>query len=319
MASTTPPDVAARVEAYIPRFKLTRLLNQDQAGRRISLLGTVDDQDALLIAERAAFATDHAHLSAFPTTLTNIKNLGANDIYAWFLANSAPWPTNPDPTVPIPPDYKLNLIYPCTPKHVKKYSAQPLRIVTETPTIYTSYIRPWITRQREKGTLNWVFNIIEGRTEQKDVIYREKGAQDGFLLLPDLNWDRKTVESLHLLGLVERRDKWSVRDLNKGDVAWLRHVREKLLDATVGLYPRVERDQVKLYVHCEQRWGGERGALSNAEQISRRITIFTSTSCTCSSRLGRRSRSARRSGSITSFRRSRIWRGATPRACRMLV
>ncbi|KAL5407110.1 hypothetical protein PMIN03_005099 [Paraphaeosphaeria minitans] len=251
MASTTPPDVAARVEAYIPRFKLTRLLNQDQAGRRISLLGTVDDQDALLIAERAAFATDHAHLSAFPTTLTNIKNLGANDIYAWFLANSAPAPTNPDPTVPIPPDYKLNLIYPCTPKHVKKYSAQPLRIVTETPTIYTSYIRPWITRQREKGTLNWVFNIIEGRTEQKDVIYREKGAQDGFLLLPDLNWDRKTVESLHLLGLVERRDKWSVRDLNKGDVAWLRHVREKLLDATVGLYPRVERDQVKLYVHYQ--------------------------------------------------------------------
>jgi m7GpppX diphosphatase len=58
MTSTTPPDVASRVEAYIPRFKLTRLLNQDQAGRRISLLGNIDDQPALLIAERAAFATE---------------------------------------------------------------------------------------------------------------------------------------------------------------------------------------------------------------------------------------------------------------------
>ena len=58
MTSTTPPDVAAHVESLIPKFQLTRLLNSDQAGRRISLLGTIDSQDALLIAERAAFATE---------------------------------------------------------------------------------------------------------------------------------------------------------------------------------------------------------------------------------------------------------------------
>lgn len=252
MTSTTPPDVAARVEAYIPRFKLTRLLNQDQAGRRISLYGTIDDKPALLIAERAAFATDNAHLSSFPTSLTKIKNLGANDIYAWFLANSNP-STNGDGKVDVPPDFKLNLIYPCTEKHVKKYSSQGLRMVTETPDIYAQYIRPWIQRQREKGTLNWIFNIIEGRTEQEDVIYRESDPKDGFLLLPDLNWDRKTISGLHLLGLVERRDIWSVRDLKKGDVGWLKHVREKLLDAVEGLYEGVEKDQLKLYVHC--KWG----------------------------------------------------------------
>lgn len=249
MSSTTPPDVAARVEAYIPRFKLSRLLNQDQAGRRISLLGTIDDQPGLLIAERAAFATDHAHLSTFPTSLTKIKNLGANDIYAWFLANSSP--SHDDAAVSTPPDFKLNLIYPCTQKHIKKYSAQPLRIVTETPSLYTAYIRPWIVSQREKGTLNWVFNIIEGRTEQEDVIYRESDPKDGFLLLPDLNWDRKTLESLHLLGLVERRDIWSVRDLKKRDVKWLKYMREKLVAATCALYEGLEADQVKLYVHYQ--------------------------------------------------------------------
>ncbi|KAJ4352450.1 uncharacterized protein N0V89_007798 [Didymosphaeria variabile] len=247
MTSTTPPDVAARVEAYIPRFQLTRLLNQDQAGRRISLLGTIDSKPALLIAERAAFATDNAHLSSFPTSLTKIKNLGANDIYAWFLANSNPSSTNGD----VPPDFKLNLIYPCTEKHVKKYSAQGLRIVTETPSTYAKYVLPWIRSQREKGTLNWVFNIIEGRTEQEDVIYRESDPQNGFLLLPDLNWDRKTLTSLHLLGLVERRDIWSVRDLKKVDVEWLKHVREKLIGATTKLYPDVEADQLKLYVHYQ--------------------------------------------------------------------
>ncbi|KAF2121473.1 HIT-like domain-containing protein [Lophiotrema nucula] len=243
MTSTTPPDVAARVEALIPRFRLTRLLNQDQAGRRISLLGTIDSQPGVLVAERAAFATDDDHLSSFSTSLIGIKNLGANDIYAWFLASTA---LDEDQ----PPDLKLNLIYPCTDKHVKKYSAQGLRVVTETPEIYAKYIRPYMQQQRVQGRLNWVFNIIEGRTEQEDVIYREHG-EEGFLLLPDLNWDRKTIPSLHLLGLVERRDIWSVRDLKRSHITWIKHMRDKLLDSTVKIYPNLDKDQLKLYVHYQ--------------------------------------------------------------------
>ncbi|KAI4646824.1 hypothetical protein J4E93_005048 [Alternaria ventricosa] len=244
MTSTTPPDVAAHVEALIPKFHLTRLLNSDQAGRRISLLGTIDSKPALLLAERAAFDTNPEILNNFSTSLRNIKNLGANDIYAWFLANSNPSDENP------PPDFKLNLIYPCTDKHIKKYEQQRLRVVTETPEIYAKYVRPYMQAQREKGALNWVFNIIEGRTEQEDVIYRESG-EEGFLLLPDLNWDRKTMGSLHLLGIVERRDIWSVRDLKKNMAEWVKHMREKMLEATVKLYPELERDELKLYVHYQ--------------------------------------------------------------------
>lgn len=252
MASTTPPEIAAHAESLIPKFVLTRLLNQDQAGRRISLYGTIDSQPALLVAERAAFATDNDHLTAFSTSLSSIKNLGANDIYNWFLASSSS-PTSKDGQ---PPDLKLNLIYPCTEQHVKKYSAQGLRVVTETPEIYKDYVRPFMQQKREQGRLNWIFNIIEGRTEQEDVIYREHG-EEGFLLLPDLNWDRKTISSLHLLGIVERRDIWSVRDLQKKNVEWVKHMRQKLLDATVKLYPELERDQLKLYVHCKSSlYGG---------------------------------------------------------------
>lgn len=58
-------------------------------------------------------------------------------------------------------------------------------MVTETPEIYRNYVQPYMQKQREEGRLNWVFNIIEGRTEQEDVIYREHG-EEGFLLLPDL-------------------------------------------------------------------------------------------------------------------------------------
>ena len=127
-------------------------------------------------------------------------------------------------------------------------------MVTETPEIYATYIRPYMRAQRDAGRLNWVINIIEGRTEQEDVILRDLGSEgkdEGFLILPDLNWDRKTLTSLHLLALVERRDIWSLRDLTKMHVPWLKKMRERVLEATTKVYPDVEHDELKLYVHYQ--------------------------------------------------------------------
>jgi len=127
-------------------------------------------------------------------------------------------------------------------------------MVMETPEIYASKVRPYMQLQREQGRLNWVWNIIDGKTEVEDVIFRTPQGRDGdegFLLLPDLNWDRKTLEALHLLGLVERMDIWSLRDLKKKHIPWLQHMRTKLIEATVKMYPELEADQLKLYVHYQ--------------------------------------------------------------------
>ncbi|KAL9047095.1 MAG: hypothetical protein Q9214_000243 [Letrouitia sp. 1 TL-2023] len=242
------PEDKAAAEALVPHFRLDKVLNQDLAGRRVTLLGSIDDKSALLTAERAAFPSDTQTLESFHKGIQKVNNLGANDIYRWYLASSTSGET-------LPPDLKLNLIYPCTDQHIKKYSPQGVRMVTETPDFYKDHVRPYMQKKRDEGRLNWVFNIIEGRTEQKDVILRDSGEganpDDGFLMLPDLNWDRKTLSSLHMLGLVERRDIWSLRDLKKSHVGWLKHMREKLLEATVKVYPGVERDQLKLYIHYQ--------------------------------------------------------------------
>jgi m7GpppX diphosphatase len=137
---------------------------------------------------------------------------------------------------------------------LKKYSKQGVRMVVETSEIYAKMVRPYMLSKREQGRLNWVWNIIDGKTEVEDVIYRTPKGRDGdegFLLLPDLNWDRKTMESLHLLGLVERMDIWSLRDLKKKHLPWLRHMREKFVEATTKTYPDLEADQLKLYVHYQ--------------------------------------------------------------------
>lgn len=226
---------------------------KDQAGRRTSLYGTIDSQPALLVLERAPFPADESFLSDIPGTLARLQNLGANDIYHWFMARSGNT-GDETPEHDFFADLKINLIYPCTETHVKKYSKQSVRFVTETPDIYRDKIRPHMLAKREQGRLNWVFNIIEGRKEVEDVIYRTKlgeAGDEGFLMLPDLNWDRKTLDALHLLALVERRDIWSLRDLKKKHIPWLQHMKAKLISATVETYPSVEPDQLKLYVHYQ--------------------------------------------------------------------
>ncbi|KXG51034.1 Scavenger mRNA decapping enzyme [Penicillium griseofulvum] len=243
-------------EALITKFQVSKLLKQDQNGRRIALLGTIDNTQGILIAERAAFATESlAVLQAFHAAISQVNNLGDNDIYRWYLASSNGHTTDPTPAEAANPqqDLKLNLIWPCTASHIKKYSDQQLRMVTETAEIYRTHVRPYMQAKREEGRLNWVFNILEGRTEQEDVIMRDEGhgPEDGFLMLPDLNWDRKSMGSLHLLALVQRRDIWSLRDLKKSFVPWLKYLRERVLEATVSMYPALEEDQIKLYVHYQ--------------------------------------------------------------------
>lgn len=236
--------------ALITRFKLVKLLNQDQSGRRIILQGTISGEPALLIAERGAFDTNAAYLSGFPRLLTHVKNLGDNDIYRWYLANSLPDNSIDQPT---PPDLKINLIYPSTEKHIKKYSFQQIRSVTETPEAFARFVRPYMHKCREEGRLNWVFNILDGKAEQENVLFRsqEPDAKDDYLLLPDLNWDRKTIGGLHLLALPIRRDIWSVRDLKKQDVPWLRNLRSTLTSTVARLYPGAEADMLKFYVHYQ--------------------------------------------------------------------
>nr|POF14991.1 m7gpppx diphosphatase [Quercus suber] len=238
--------------ALLSEFKFKSILRSDSGGKRMILQGTISNAPALLLAERGAFTQDAQYWTEFPQLLSHIQTLGDNDVYKWFLANSLP--EKPDATA-CPPDLKINLIYPCTDKHIRKYSFQQSRVVLETPEIYTRFVRPYMARCREQGRLNWVFNILSGAAEQENVLFRssEPNPQDDFLLLPDLNWDRKTLGSMHLLALVQRRDLWSVRDLRKRDVPWLRHFRDTLMRTVVEqLYPgTVEPDLLKFYVHYQ--------------------------------------------------------------------
>ncbi|KAI9883981.1 MAG: Pre-mRNA-splicing factor cef1 [Watsoniomyces obsoletus] len=267
-------------ESLVGQFQLERILNQDQGGRRITLYGSIDSKPSILTLERTIFPSSISDLSNLTHNLSRLKNLGHNDIYNWYLGaspssssiTSVPKPehdkSNSTTTTSISKsepeseseidnkwftfaDLKINIIHPCTEQHLKKYSQQGYRLVTETPEIYREYIQPYMKSRRDGGRLDWVWNILEGRAEQEDVLLRVRGEEEGFLLTPDLNWDRKTLSSLHLLVLVERRDLWSLRDLQKRHIPWLEQMRKKILEETVKLYPGLEEDQLRLYMHYQ--------------------------------------------------------------------
>ncbi|KAH8680983.1 putative mRNA decapping hydrolase [Xylariales sp. PMI_506] len=239
-------------EALLPKFQFERVLNQDEGGRRINLYGHVEAIPALLVVERAPFPDAPEYLSALPSNLRSLTNLGNNDIYFWFLGSGAPALENNEKDKFA--DFKMTLICPCTDKHIKKHSKQGYRFVVETPKIYRDHVRPFMQANREAGRLNWVYNIIEGKKEVEDVIYRTplgRDGDEGFLMLPNLHWDRKTIEAMHLLCIVERRDLWSLRDLKKKHIPWLKHMKAKAVHATIETYPQIEEDQLKLFCHYQ--------------------------------------------------------------------
>ncbi|KAJ9658096.1 hypothetical protein H2198_003934 [Neophaeococcomyces mojaviensis] len=273
-----PPESKEVAESLIPLFQFTKILNQDQGGRRVLILGTLNGQQGILSLERAAFPSSQDKITSFLSTLTNTTNLGANDIYRWYLSNNSSFES---------PDLKINLIWPCTEAHIRKYKVQQTRYVTETSEVYKQHIKPWVEQtQRTAQRLDWIYNILDGRTEQDDIVYRsagfgrynkdDKSDSEGFLLLPDLNWDRRTVTGLHLLAIIERRDLWSLRGLKRSHVPWLKQMRAEIVKAAAEVGTKlvqqqapeanggtpnafdggtgtemVDEDQIKCYVHYQ--------------------------------------------------------------------
>lgn len=156
----------------------------------VNLLGTIDSQPAIIIAEKTAFATDPAPahlLDSFSLPSSAIHMIERNDIYRWFLLASS---QNQSGGGGLPQlqhaEVKMTLIFPATNTHIQKYSVQSLRMVTETPQIYRELVLPYVLSKRESGRLNWVYNILDKKAETESTIFEDADDQEGFMLHPDL-------------------------------------------------------------------------------------------------------------------------------------
>ncbi|KAF3935563.1 hypothetical protein ABW19_dt0203014 [Dactylella cylindrospora] len=231
-------------EENLRSFKFERILNQDTGRKTLNLLGTINGQNAILTAEKTAFNTNS--ISSFvssETGLTTLHLLQKNDIYHWFMGTlQQDAATNAG--------VKVNMIYPCTDVHIKKYSAQHPHMVVETPEIYEKYVTKYVKEKTEGGRLNWVYNILEHKEESEKIVFEDEDKEMGFILLPDLKWDLKTMDSLYLSVIVHRSDIRSIRDFDPTHIPFLTNLRSQVFTAVSTKYS-LPPDQLRIYVHYQ--------------------------------------------------------------------
>lgn len=78
----------------------------------------------------------------------------------------------------------------------------------------------------------WVYNILNKKTEADRIVFEDTCPDSGFILLPDMKWDRKDMDALYLQALVHRRDILSLRDLDQSHLPLLKNILEKGLVST---------------------------------------------------------------------------------------
>jgi m7GpppX diphosphatase len=233
----------------IPKLKnfiFEKLLSEDVKAHRVFLLGKFkndNENPAILKLEKTHFTKENLHnINSF---LEKESVLDHNDIYTWLTSNISG--SFQDPQL------RIQIIYPATPLHIKKYSEQPRVIINETPEQYKSVVLPYINSLPPERTA-WVENILEGRQEAESLIFNDKDPETGFIIVPDSKWDR-TLNTLYVQCIVRKRGIHSVRDLRREHLPLLKKVYETALTLVPKVYSteaeKIEANQLKIYFHYQ--------------------------------------------------------------------
>lgn len=143
-------------------------------------------------------------------------------------------------------DYEVTILYPVLNEDITKYIPVTKKIVFETPEIYMKQIYPKAISQ----DLLWIHNIFEGKAEREDMLYND----DDFVLLPDMKWVKRNVNSdtsydnMYCLAIVKNGNLKSIRDLRQEHIPLLKSIYENGTNAIKELYG-INKDQIRVYFH----------------------------------------------------------------------
>ncbi|XP_067647807.1 m7GpppX diphosphatase [Eurosta solidaginis] len=232
-------------------FKLARILQNNTLRKTIALVGTfpnISETDAaVVLLEKQAFKESDVQ------TASELNTDGPPRIFSDSLQVHTEFINNIYGSFQCIPSSKLNgikttVVYPATEKHIEKYSVTQKYLISETPTLYEQLTLPFITNSQ--FSLEWVYNILDHRQETERIVYEDADPVTGFVLLPDLKWDGKTLETLYLLAIVHKRDIKSLRDLNANHLPLLRKLRDSIITAIEKRYGLCG-SQLRMYFHYQ--------------------------------------------------------------------
>ncbi|KAK4701682.1 m7GpppX diphosphatase, partial [Phenoliferia sp. Uapishka_3] len=235
---STPPSASfTSAEDLLSSFKFERVLSEDSRALVLYLLGsavppaTGERFPMILKVEKTPYSSEPAQIAALSdlSTWSKLEMMTTNDIYSTLLAWYAPGNRSAD--------------------HIKKYSVQSSCMLRETPELYRTVVEPYI-ESLPAGQTGWVHNILEGKSEAENVLFRDTDPETGFVLTPDLKWDQKTLNSLYLLVLTQTRTIRSLRDLRPSHLPLLRKIRDESRRAIREKYG-VKAGELRMFIHYQ--------------------------------------------------------------------
>ncbi|VEN63289.1 unnamed protein product [Callosobruchus maculatus] len=120
-------------------------------------------------------------------------------------------------------------------------------MIEETPKIYTDIVLPSLAD--EENHLQWVYNILEHKSETSKIVVEDTDPNNGFIMVPDLKWSGE-LDTLYLLAIVNKRNIKSLRDLTGEHLPLLKNIREKGTDAIKSKYG-IEKHELRIYFHYQ--------------------------------------------------------------------
>lgn len=230
----------SEISDLVRKFVFTELLKTDPQTKSIVLLGTIDDQNAIITLEKSHFVADSSF--DIQTAIQELQLINHNDVYFWSSAI-----VNQD--LSSSPGAKLNLIFPATETHIRKYGKQVLHYILESPDVYQEHVLPYVNSMKG-DRIKWVYNILFEGKESESFIHHDTDIKNGFVLLPDMKWDKINMDALYLCTIVNRTDISSTRDLRGSDVPYLQAIQKKIKQITRDKFP-VKADELRIFVHYQ--------------------------------------------------------------------
>ncbi|QRV81875.1 scavenger mRNA-decapping enzyme DcpS [Ceratobasidium sp. AG-Ba] len=233
-------------------FIAERILSEDPLSHSISILGTLPDvaksdpeggeapKRSPAIVQAVKTPIQSTEIRAIQGVFGKLEAIGENDIYHWILG----W-LQDDRSA----DVKITVVENATEVHIRKFSKQTFTMVRETPQLYAEVVKPYIDAF-PPSRLQWVYNILSHESESERILYEDPSPVDGFIIVPDLKWDGKTISTFYIQAIVHTRDIHSLRDIRKRHLPMLRNIRKQGIKISQEKYG-LSAGNLRFFIHYQ--------------------------------------------------------------------
>jgi m7GpppX diphosphatase len=115
------------------------------------------------------------------------------------------------------------------------------KIVRETYEDYLKYLN-----KRDPKKDQWIYNIIDGTSEQDSILYRDELC----IIIPTYMWDGKNIDKMHVLCIPTDISLRSIRSLNSSHIPLLEHMKRETIRVIKNKYG-VDEHYLKMFFHYE--------------------------------------------------------------------